>query len=63
MCHVQRMRRDDICLYLAPHNIIAGSATVGLVGREGDILARTAAPCASYTGIGDAAIFGLVLWR
>jgi lactate permease len=28
---------------VAPHNIIAGSATVGLVGREGDILRRTAA--------------------
>jgi lactate permease len=33
---------------LAPHNIIAGSATVGLVGREGDILRRTAAPCLAY---------------
>jgi len=27
---------------IAPHNIIAGSATVGLVGREGDILRKTA---------------------
>jgi lactate permease len=33
---------------LAPHNIIAGSATVGLVGREGDILRRTALACLVY---------------
>jgi lactate permease len=30
---------------VAPHNIIAGSATVGLVGREGDILRKTAFAC------------------
>jgi lactate permease len=34
---------------VAPHNIIAGSATVGLVGREGDILRRTATACLLYT--------------
>jgi lactate permease len=33
---------------VAPHNIIAGSATVGLVGREGDILRKTALPCILY---------------
>jgi lactate permease len=33
---------------VAPHNIIAGSATVGLVGREGDILRRTALACLLY---------------
>jgi len=33
---------------VAPHNIIAGSATVGLVGREGAILRRTAAPAVGY---------------
>jgi lactate permease len=33
---------------VAPHNIIAGSATVGLTGREGDILRRTAAACLLY---------------
>jgi lactate permease len=47
---------------IAPHNIIAGSATVGLVGREGDILAHTAWPCAIYAGIGGAAVFGLLHW-
>ncbi|WP_375264091.1 L-lactate permease [Palleronia sp.] len=46
---------------VAPHNIIAGSATVGLTGREGDILARTAGPCAAYAGIGGAAVF-VLLW-
>ena len=33
---------------VAPHNIIAGSATVGLVGREGDILRKTALACLFY---------------
>ncbi|QPH54942.1 L-lactate permease [Pontivivens ytuae] len=37
---------------VAPHNIIAGSATVGLVGREGDVLRMTARPCAVYAGLG-----------
>ncbi|WP_208349570.1 L-lactate permease [Pseudaestuariivita rosea] len=37
---------------VAPHNIIAGSATVGLVGKEGDVLARTAIPCLIAAGIG-----------
>jgi lactate permease len=36
----------------APHNIIAGSATVGLTAREGEILARTAAICLIYTAAG-----------
>ncbi|WP_227272248.1 L-lactate permease [Roseobacter weihaiensis] len=41
---------------VAPHNIIAGSATVGLIGREGDILRLTAWPCLAYAGIGGAVI-------
>lgn len=41
---------------IAPHNIIAGCATVGLVGREGDILRMTARPCVAYAGIGGAVI-------
>lgn len=32
---------------VAPHNIIAGSATVGLVGREGAVLAKTFWICAA----------------
>jgi len=34
---------------VAPHNIIAGSATVGLAGREGAVLALTARPVALCT--------------
>jgi lactate permease len=30
---------------VAPHNIIAGAATVGLKGREGEVLAATMLPC------------------
>lgn len=41
---------------IAPHNIIAGAATVGLVGKEGKVLARTVLWCALYTGLGGAAI-------
>lgn len=41
---------------IAPHNIIAGSATVGLVGREGDILRKTASAGAIYAGIGGVAL-------
>lgn len=33
---------------IAPHNIIAGSATVGLKGHEGDVLRKTAFACAAY---------------
>jgi lactate permease len=47
---------------IAPHNILAGSATVGLVGREGDVLAHTAWPCAGYAGVGGAAVFSLLHW-
>ena len=32
---------------VAPHNIIAGSATVGLVGREGEVMSKTLALCAA----------------
>lgn len=41
---------------IAPHNIIASAATVGLVGKEGKVLARTVLWCALYTGLGGAAI-------
>ncbi|MEZ4481715.1 MAG: L-lactate permease [Dehalococcoidia bacterium] len=33
---------------VAPHNIIAGGATVGLAGKEGAVLRKTAIPCAVY---------------
>ncbi|MGB0498079.1 MAG: L-lactate permease [Rubricella sp.] len=44
---------------VAPHNIIAGSATVGLVGKEGDILARTALACVASALIGGGIVFVL----
>ncbi|MDO8883337.1 L-lactate permease [Pseudotabrizicola sp.] len=34
---------------IAPHNIIAGAATVGLSGRDGEVLARTLIPVLTYT--------------
>jgi lactate permease len=46
---------------VAPHNIIAGSATVGIQGREGEVLARTVRACAVYTLAGGALLFGLLL--
>jgi lactate permease len=42
---------------VAPHNIIAGAATVGLAGREGPVLARTLAPGLLY-----AAALGGIVW-
>ncbi len=47
---------------IAPHNIIAGSATVGIQGREGEVLARTVRACAAYTLAGGVLLFaGLLL--
>ncbi len=37
---------------VAPHNIIAASATVGLAGKEGDVLRRTAPVMLGYTLLG-----------
>ncbi|GGA50018.1 L-lactate permease [Pelagibacterium lentulum] len=45
---------------VAPHNIIAGAATVGLHRREGDILARTAVTCATYAVAGGLLVMVLV---
>ena len=48
---------------VAPHNIIAGAATVGLVGREGGILSRTLAPGLAYTaGLGALMLLAARLW-
>lgn len=33
---------------VAPHNIVAGAATVGLIGREGEVLRQTLLPCVLY---------------
>jgi lactate permease len=40
---------------IAPHNIIAGAATVNLKGEEGDILARTITACVVHTAASGAA--------
>lgn len=37
---------------IAPHNIIAGGATVGLSGQEGAVLRRTLPACLIYTVLG-----------
>lgn len=37
---------------ICPHNIIAGCATVGLVGREGEVLRKTLPACLIYTTLG-----------
>jgi lactate permease len=46
---------------IAPHNIIAGAATVNLKGEEGDILARTITVCVVYTAAAGAALWVLTL--
>jgi len=37
---------------ICPHNLIAGGATVGLTGAEGDVLRRTLLPCLGYAALG-----------
>jgi lactate permease len=44
---------------VCPHNIVAGAATVGLTGREGEILRRTLLPCLLYLALGGAAVAAL----
>ena len=39
---------------VCPHNIIAGCATVGIAGREGEVLQRTLGACAIYLILGGA---------
>jgi lactate permease len=47
---------------ICPHNIIAGAATVGLNGREGEVLARTALACATYMAAGGILVLILSSW-
>jgi lactate permease len=37
---------------IAPHNVIAGCATVALSGREGDVMRHTVGPCLLYAALG-----------
>ena len=43
---------------ICPHNIVAASATVNLVGQEGEVLRRTLAPALVYALLGGM----LALW-
>lgn len=45
---------------VAPHNIVAGAATVGLTGREGAVMRQTLVPCALYAGLAGALLWALV---
>lgn len=45
---------------VCPHNIVAGAATVGAAGREGETLRLTIAPCLVYALAGGAVVFALV---
>jgi lactate permease len=47
---------------VCPHNIVAGAATVGLAGREGEILRRMLLPCAVYLALGGALVSALLAW-
>ena len=42
---------------IAPHNIIAGSATVGIVAREGEVLSKTLGLCLAASLMGGALTF------
>jgi lactate permease len=44
---------------VCPHNIVAGAATVGLAGREAEVLRRTLAPCALYLALGGGLVAAL----
>lgn len=44
---------------IAPHNIVAGAATVGLVGREGAILKTTLPVCLAYAVMGGLLMLAL----
>jgi lactate permease len=43
---------------ICPHNVVAAGATVGLEGREGEILRATLWVALAYTGLGAL----LALW-
>jgi len=45
---------------ICPHNVIAGAATVGLQGREGEVLRRTILPCICYAAAGGVLLFALL---
>jgi lactate permease len=48
---------------ICPHNIIAGGATVGLVGKEGSILSKTMVGCLIYSTLGGLVALGLARFQ
>lgn len=47
---------------IAPHNIIAGTATVGLTGRDGKVLRHTLVPVLAYALCAGGILSALVAW-
>jgi lactate permease len=47
---------------VALHNIVTGAATVGLQGREGDILRKTGPVCLVYLAGGGVLVLAVALW-
>lgn len=47
---------------IAPHNIVAGAATVGLIGREGEVMRRVFPACLLYVGAGGMLVLLLNLF-
>jgi lactate permease len=45
---------------VAPHNIIAGSATVGITAREGEVLSKTLGLCLAASLLGGALTFAAI---
>jgi lactate permease len=46
---------------ICPHNIVAGGATVGLAGREGEVLRRTLPAAALVVALGGALTLAAVM--
>jgi lactate permease len=44
---------------ISPHNVIAGCATVGLAGREAEVMRLTLVPCLVYAALGGVLAFVL----
>jgi lactate permease len=47
---------------IAPHNIVAGAATVGLIGAEGKVLRRTLPICLIYAAAGGGILLAATHW-
>jgi lactate permease len=46
---------------LTVHNVVAAAATVGLVGREGDLMRKVAIPCLYYLAVAGVVTY-LIVW-